>query len=176
MSASNFGLSIHEENVQVLKHFKKKEIGSLGRFKWFLFEAPNKQHAEDQVNYLKQKQVTIIDETDGSKKTGNLNVMFWGDEEQTIRTLEEKKIERHQKSLAHNNAVAQRFGIALAQQPAGDRERHLQQASSGIFGHKGRSQRRVVVIHEDKDKDDDVQSLHVIEDPKPSRKKSRTSK
>jgi len=53
-----FGFSIHEDNLHILKTMQKEHFGQVGKFKYFLFHAQDINKAEDEINYLKQKEVT----------------------------------------------------------------------------------------------------------------------
>jgi len=144
-----YGFTVHEANVPALRNMEKEEIGRVGIFKWFLFSAQTQAAAEAEINFHKQRDIRFHQE-DGSITIQKLNIKFQGDEIETRKNLEKQTQERTIKSREHQNAKAQQFGIALAQQPEDERKETIYGIRRGLF-HEKKSRSKQVPIFDEAD-------------------------
>ena len=147
-----FGFSIHEDNVVLIEDFKKEEIGKVGKFRYFLFEAEDKTTAQDLIHELKQTDLSFI-MPDGSKTTEKLNVVFSGDELQTRAKIKEQQTSRQKRSREFNQGEAvimgMKVGATLAQLPPEQHDVFMDSTTSAFFSPRTTTapkQKRIVII------------------------------
>ena len=149
-----FGFSIHEDNVALIEDFRKEQIGKVGKFRYFLFEAEDKTTAQDLIHKLKQTDLSFIT-PDGSKTTEKLNVVFSGDELQTRAKIKEQQTARQKRSREFNQGEAvimgMKVGATIAQLPPEQHDVFVGESISALFAPRATAapaskQRRAVMI------------------------------